>query len=308
MSDNQSVYSESVAYAFFKTFFVPCLRPAFCNCIFSIVKNFFLRQYLAVLLPGRVPVSKVDHNLDAKIPFIPSWITIYIDFTAFWVRLVSFMLRRWKRKSYTCVKDFINSIIRLYLFAAQTYSKNLSTTVRPFYIAKPRFFVIHLLDPHLMCIPSLHVMIVIHTYTQFAAIAKSMGEEEKLKRQILEMKQGALAISQAILFVKQHSVNCVAAALYAMTCFDPEIFPPQEAESFISLLFGKVPQQDRELTPPADCRVHPSASPDTVLPDAVQAEIKAHILYLYRRFLYEKSKAKTWNEPLLNFMRSLPSV
>ena len=305
MNDNRSVYSESVAYAFFKTFLVPCLRPAFFNCIYSIFKSFFFRQFRAAMLPGRVPVSRVDHHLDAKIPFVPSWVTIYLDFTTFWIRILSFMLRRWKRDSYAVVKDFIHSIIRLYLFASQVYTKNFSTTNRPFYIARPRFFLIHLVDPHLMCVPSLHVMVVINTYTKFAAIVRSMGEEEKLNRQTAEIKNGALAITQAILFVKQHSVNCIAASLYAMTCFDPEAFPLQEAEAFTSLLFTET-AQDNELKLPANCRVHPSAAPGTRLPQEVQAEIKAHILNLYRRFLYEKPQAKIWNEPLLNFMRSLP--
>ena len=308
MSNRNSVYNENPAYAFFKTSFSPSLRPGFLFCVSSIFFNFFFRQYRAALLPGRVPVSNVEHPLDLKIPFVPSWVAIYLDFTTFWVRMLSFLLRQYGRRSFTVVREFTYSMGKLYAFAAEAYRKNFSTTSRPFYISRPRFFLIHLVDPHLMCIPSLHVMIVIFTYKMFAVIARTLGEEDKLKAQIEEMKQGALAITQAVVFVKQHSVNCIAAALYAVTCFDSSLFPQEEAEAFCSLLFGQAPDP---VGPAGDARlltnykVHPSASPKTRLPDSVQAEIKAHIVNLYRNFLAQKTQAKTWEEPLLDFMRPL---
>jgi hypothetical protein len=91
--------------------------------------------------------------------------------------------------------------------------------------------------------------------------------------------------------VKQHSVNCVAASLYAMTCFDPSLFPPEEAEDFSSRLFtnhetqfhGPVPSPLKEDAP----------------------EIRAHILNLYRRFLNEQGMG-SWKEPLLAFLRGQP--
>jgi hypothetical protein len=300
MSPKDSVYSEDWFYAFYKSYLIPSLRPAFCKSVPSIFYNFFFSQYRAAFLPGRIPVTKVDHALDEKIPFFPPWVTIYIDFTQFWIRMISFYLRRYKRKAYALMKDFIYSIGDLYAFAAEVYRRNMSTTKRPFYIAKPRFFVIHLADPHLMCIPSLHVMVVIHTYLQFVETAKKLGEYEKLKDQALELKQGALAISQAILFIKQHSVNCIPAALYAMTCFSPDLFPPQEAEAFTNLLFSPAPQACKELQ---KIKVHPSAAPLTKIQEEDKARIKSHILKLYNQFMEEGKTAKFWYEPLLKFLR-----
>ena len=295
-----SVYGETSWYAFLKSISIPLLRPAFVKCVFSIFYNFFFCQHRAAFLPGKIPVSNADHPLDKKIPFVPSWVTIYIDFVHFWIRMLSFVLRRYRRKAYIPVRDFILSMGRLYAWAAVVYKKNLSTTTRPFYIARPRFFVIHLLDPHLMCIPSLHVMVVIHAYTMFGAIAKKMGDEENLKEQVLEMKQGALAISQAILYVKQHSINCIPAALYAMTCYSPDLFPQEEAQAFTNELFSPAPPVTAQLR---NCRVHPSFSPATKLPEGVQAEVKEHILSLYYRFLEEGKTAKSWDEPLVKFLR-----
>jgi hypothetical protein len=300
----KSVYNESTGYTFFKVFCVPSLRRASARCVALIFSNFFFRQYRAALLPGRSPVVRVEHPLDLKVPFVPAWVTIYLDFAAFWVRMLSFLLRSYRRKSFGAVREFIVTMGELYVFAAEVYSKIFSTTARPFYIARPRFLLIHLVDPHLMCIPSLHVMVVILTWTKFAAILRSLGAEEYSAAQIEEMKQGALAITQAILFVKQHSVNCVAAALYAMTCFDPALLPPAEAEAFVALLFGEKPARPGWIS--ADARIHPSAAPAAGIQPSDAAEIRAYITGLYRRFLSEKADAQTWDEPLLNFLRSLP--
>jgi len=301
MGKSDSVYSESTAYLFAKTFFTPSLRPAVLKCVRSIFSNFFGRQYLSAFFSGRLPVSKVDHQLDKKIPFTPSWVAIYIDFIQFWIRMLTFFLKRYGRKAYVPARDFILSVGKLYEYAGEVYSKNLSTTRRPFYIARPRFFLIHLADPHLYCVPSLHVMIAIHTYTMFSVIAKQLGEKDKLQEQIDEMKHGALAISHAILYIKQHSVNCIPTALYAMTCFDPVNFPKEEAEEFIKLLFSPAPEGDESLR---KIKVHPAASPLIKISDADKADIRGHIVSLYRKFLSERDESRPWYEPLLKFLRS----
>jgi hypothetical protein len=307
MKSASSVYDESPAYTFVKSISVSSLRPAVIRCVTSIVYNFFFRQYRAALLPGRVPVSKVDHPLDLKIPFVPSWVTIYLDFVFFWIRMVGFLLHTYGRGAYDAAREFIVSMGRLYSFAAETYRKNFSTTDRPFYIARPRFFVIHLMDPHLMCVPSLHVMIVIWTYRKFAAILGSFNDAGRRAAQIEEMKQGALAITHAILFVKQHSVNCIAAALYAMTRFDGELFPPEEAESFINLLFWEAPPAapPRSGRLPANYKTRPWAAPRTKIPAEDASIIKTHIISLFRRFVEEGKTARKWEEPLLNFMKPM---
>ncbi|MCL2805250.1 MAG: hypothetical protein FWD26_04860 [Treponema sp.] len=311
MRKSEGIYGESTVYAFYKCFLTPQLRPVSCRTVSSIFCNFFLRQHIAAFLPGRIPVSKADHEIDGKIPFTPSWITIYIDFTQFWIRMLSFYLRRYGRKAYKIIADFIKSIGDLYAYAAEVYTKNFSTTKRPFYIARARFLLIHLVDPHLMCIPSLHVMVVIHTYKQFIAAAKELGVEEKYKDQIEVMKQGALAISRAILFVKQHSVNCVPTALYAMTCFSPEHFPPKEAEEFINLLFSPASDAKEKVSgalPEVFPRVHPAASPKIKISDEDQEIIKKHIMSLYRSFLSQRDASKPWYDPLLEFLKKLPKI
>jgi hypothetical protein len=224
----------------------------------------------------------VDHPLDGDIPFKPRWVGVYLDFVAFWIRMIGFLLRRYPRGAREPVRRFIVTMGELYAFAAEVYLKNLSTTRRPRYYSRPRFALIHLADPHLMCIPSLHVMVAIRTYTSFRRILLSLGEAEVMAPRIGELRRGALAITEAILHVKQHSVNCIPAAMYAMTRFDPPLFPPEEAEDFVFRLFR-----------------------DPGLPEQGEA-IREHIITLYRRFLSEGRAAPSWKDPLLLFLAAQP--
>jgi hypothetical protein len=285
-----SVRDQSTVLSMLKILMNPALRGPAVKCVASIFRNFFFLQYKAVLFPGRIPVTSVDHPLDAKVPFIPRWVDIYLDFVAFWIRILGFLLDRYGRRAVVPVREFLNAMNRLYRFSAEVYAKNMSTTRRPYYIARPRFFLIHLTDPHLMCIPSLHVMVMILSYTRFRRILSAFGEGESLGERIDEINAGAALITEAILYVKQHSVNCVPAAMYAMSRFDPALFPPSEAEVFVSRLFAR-----------------PGALPGISAGDGML--IRDHIIALYRRFMDEGSDpGKPWEEPLLRFLQELPDA
>jgi hypothetical protein len=266
----------------------PALRGPALRCIASIFRNFFFLQYKAVLFPGRVPVTSVDHPLDDRVPFIPRWVDIYLDFVSFWIRILGFLLARFGRRALASARDFLDAMDRLYRFSAEVYAKNMSTTRRPYYIARPRFFLIHLTDPHLMCIPSLHVMVMILSYTRFQDMLRVLGAGESLEEQVDEVNAGAALITEAILYVKQHSVNCVPAAMYAMSRFDPALFPRQEAERFVSRLFAR-----------------PGTLPG--IPAGDGALIRNHIIALYRRFMDESQASRDpWEAPLLRFLQGLP--
>ncbi|MDR0512257.1 MAG: hypothetical protein LBG93_04045 [Treponema sp.] len=282
-TETANIADESLGMSFVRVFASPRTRIPALRCVASIFKNFFFAQYRAAFLPGRIPVSSVDHPLDGKIPFTPGKVGIYLDFVAFWIRSLGFIMRTYGRQADEIAKTFIQTMGSTYEWAAAIYQKHLSTTVRPFYIANPRFLPIHGLDPHLMCIPSLHVMVVIRTYTFFRKAFSQLGGQNTEAR-TEELYRGAIAITEAVLFIKQHSVNCIPAAMYAMTKFDPALFPEAEAERFTSQLF---------LT-----EKHPSAA------DA--EEIRRHILVLYRRFAAEGEKTADWRKPLLDFLREMP--
>ncbi len=258
----------------------PIVARAGGRCAASAIKDFFFFQHRAAWFPGRVPVSSVDHPLDERIPFRPDWVRIYLDFVPFWIRTAGFLIKRYGKSAEQAAADFVDSMGLLYSFAGKVYRENLSTTRRPRYLKHPRFVLIHLTDPHLMCVPSLHVMIVIRCYTKFRDIARALGEEEALEPFIEELYRGALAITESILFVKQHSVNCISAAMYAMTRFDAELFPPEEAERFARDLYGD----------------------GAGLPEETGEAVRRHIHELYRRFMEEGERCDDWRRPLLDFL------
>jgi len=282
----EQIAKESVPLTFIRVLGKPYLRVTALRCIASIFRHFFFLQYRAAFLPGLIPVTRVDHPLDSKIPFLPGKVNIYLDFVAFWVRTVGFLLRNCGRRALEPARNFLETMGALYAHAAEVYGKNLSTTDRPFYLRRPSFLLIHAVDPHLMCIPSLHVMVVIRTYTLFREMIKTLEKEEYFSSQAEELRLGALNITEAVLFIKQHSVNCIPAAMYAMTCFDPRLFPPEEAEIFVDGIFreAKAPcKEDRE-------------------------DILNYILSMYRSFMEQGKNSEDWRAPLLDFLKKLPGA
>ncbi|MDR2073275.1 MAG: hypothetical protein LBP60_07570, partial [Spirochaetaceae bacterium] len=263
------------------------------RCIAIILKKFFFFQFKSALFPGRVPVSWIKHELDDRIPFNPRFVRIYLDFTGFWIRIVGFLCIRYPKKGPAMAVDFINSISRLYLFAFQIYRKNLSTTTRPRYTKTFYFRLIHLLDPHLMCLPSLHVMIVIQTYIRFREYVRTMGEAEALGSLTERVLAGALRITDAVLYVKQHSINCVAAALYTMNRLYPSRFTAADAETFAYGLFKSGTGRD---IPP---EYAPFYTGDLVSPEDI-AWLREHIISLYRFFL--ETETGNWKRPLLAYL------
>ncbi|MDR0759144.1 MAG: hypothetical protein LBF74_03425 [Treponema sp.] len=274
------IANESPIHTVFRVLCRPALRKTALRAAKSMMYNFFFLQYKAALLPGRIPVTPVDHPLDKEIPFTPGWVAIYLDFVSFWIRMIGFLLTQYGRRAAAPVMDFIDTLGQLYVFAAEIYTKNLSTTARPRYYGHPRFVLIHAADPHLMCIPSLHVMVVIRTYTKFTSIIRSLGDERRFAPQIEELRRGALDITEAILYVKQHSVNCVSAAMYAMSRFDPGLFSGEEAGDFTAALFTRPGSPEKSET------------------------LRAYILEKYRLFLEEGEKGTDWKAPLLAFLSS----
>jgi hypothetical protein len=239
-------------------------------------------QYKAALFPKKARISQVDHPLDEEIPFTPSWVNVYMDFSPFWVRTQAFLAKTFGKAAYPHIDSFIRGIGELYAFASVVYSRNFSTTRRPVYIGKPGFISIHMFDPHLMCIPSLHVMVVVMTYTRLWQVLEILDSKKEFASELQSIRRHALDITESILYVKQHSINCIAAALYAMTRFDGQLFPESEARDFVNSLFienGPVSESARQA-------------------------IKKHITGLYDSFIVAGENSENWEQPLLDFLAS----
>jgi hypothetical protein len=273
---------------FWRSVFTLALRPLWRSYLFmikSILYNFFYLQYKAVLFPQKVKVSNVSHPLDETIPFTPSWINIYMDFSPFWIRTQAFLAETFGKAADPHIAAFTRGIGELYAYAAVVYKRCFSTTRRPFYLGKPGFIPIHVLDPHLMCIPSLHVMVVIMAYTRIRKVLGVFGAEKDYSGEIESVRGKALGITESILYVKQHSINCIAAALYAMTRYDAELFPVSEAHDFTDALFT-------------------SGGPVSPVSPVSGAAIKRHILGLYHDFIDSGGGGENWEQPLLDFLEN----
>lgn len=283
MKQKEHIADRSVLFSVFKLLTYKKIRKAGLFCLGTALRDFFGLQFKQKLLP-EAPVYQVDHPLDNEIPFKPEQVDIYLDFVYFWIRTAAFIMDKFGKDAEEEVASFIYSMGRLYSFAAEVYRKGFSTTRRPRYYKRLRFIIIHLFDPHLMCIPSLHVMVVCRTYTAFRYIAEKLNAKKELAPYIDELTIGARAITESILYVKQHSINCIPAAFYALTRFDSKLFSPEEMHRFSEGLFLGAADIDAEQ----------------------KKTILNHIWTLYSQFMDEGQKTDHWEQVLLSFLKTKP--
>ncbi|MBQ3800558.1 MAG: hypothetical protein II837_09710, partial [Treponema sp.] len=97
-----------------------------------------------------------------------------------------------------------------------------------------------------------------------------------------ELKEEGFSIGRSVLFLKQHSVNCLPAALYMMCRITPDLFTPDDARTCIS-----------GLLPPAE----------NIAPED-KAEITAYITGLFELLINDADGEKDWTLPLKNWLDS----
>jgi hypothetical protein len=95
-----------------------------------------------------------------------------------------------------------------------------------------------------------------------------------------ELYDGAIEITETVLYVKQHSVNCIPAAIYLVVKNFEEWISVDDGRKFIKSLFLK---------------------PEG-FSDSQATEIRNYILNSYEKYLIEGEKSEHWYEPLWNFL------
>jgi len=257
---------------------------AVCGYLGTVLKDFFWLQFAVKWRLKKVPIVNVDHPLDDEVPFAPDKVGVYLDFVAYWVRPIGYIGRRFgdaAQRRYAI--EFLGLIDRCYREAAHVYRFQMSTTRRPRY-RRGRFLVIQLLDPHYLCVPSLHVMIVVLAYTFYRRAFTELGvtgaEAADLDRELFE---GAVQITETVLYIKQHSVNCIPAALYAMSRITADQVTASEVDVFIDRLFVDAPllaestgDRIRAAIREAFGRLTAEGRADADWPPAVQRFLLAH--------------------------------
>ena len=273
----------SVVAIFARTFWHRKTRRAMLAYLGTVMRDFFFLQFSVKFGLKKIPILNVDHPLDQTVPFTPDKVSIYLDFVAFWVRPLGYIGQRFGRDAqleYTV--QFLGLVDRCYRDAAEVYRFRMTTTKRPKY-RKGHFLTIHLFDPHYLCVPSLHIIIVVLAYTFYRKAFAELGmEKEEADILNAELYDGAVAIAETVLYIKQHSVNCIPAALYAMTRITPEEVTPTEVIRFIESLF---------------------AQPDGVTAENA-ARIRAHIEDMYEELFLEGCHDSSWITPLQRWLNA----
>ncbi len=278
-----SISSLPIAIIYIYIFTHITLLVALIKYLVIVIKDFFLLQFFVKWGWKKIPITNVDHKLDQEVPFEPSLAPIYLNFIYFWGRPLALLVLRLKHTSKKYIIEYFNLIGILYKTAADFYSYNMTTTHRPTkkdYRDK-NFDTIRSLDPHYLCVPSLHVAIVILCFTFFTDVfEKEAFSEEEKDFYSKELYAGAIQIAETVLYVKQHSVNCIPAAIYLMTKTSKNLFTIDKAIQFIDDLF-----KDQS----------------NISPEAKKA-INEHIHFHFEEFLLAGQFEEDWTIPLKHWL------
>ncbi|MDR3312645.1 MAG: hypothetical protein LBS64_05900 [Spirochaetaceae bacterium] len=249
--------------------------PALLCYLAVVIRDFFTLQYCARRGPTAAAVVPVDHPLDALVPFRPDLAALYLDFINYWIRPFSMALRRYPGKKGLCLcRDFLTLLRVTYREAARVYRFRLSTTARP-PCTTPLICRIRRIDPHLLCVPSLHVAILALTWAYWRDVLNAEG-----RAMAEDLWAGALNITESVLYVKQHSVNCISAALHMTNRLIPTLFTPADAVSFIDALFREAPDITAEA----------------------QGQLREYMRRLFDRFQSDPAGSSDWAQPVKDWL------
>lgn len=241
--------------------------------------DFFMPQFFK----GKTTVVNVDHPLDSTIEFMPHYVKKYLSFVKLWITTLSYIVYKIGRASFIDVNEFLKGLIFAYRESAYVYKKCKSTMIRPNYKKGLQFKVIHYTDPHLHCIPSLHVIVVVYNYIMGKKILEKFSDKKSVQKDAVKwLYQQAVIITDTILYVKQHSINCISTSLFFMTVNYPDFFGKKDVYGFIEDLFSFTESKIKK-----------------------EKEIKNHIRKLYDSFIKKYSKNQIdYKEILLEFLQN----
>lgn len=257
------------------------------STLHTIIWDFFLIQFNRKLHLNKIPIKNVDHPLDKKVPFEPERVDVYLSFIHFWISPLAMLIKRYGPWNGTKIcREFLHYLKLAYKEAARMYKQSLTTTRRPKYTKTGPFKTIHMFDPHYCCVPSLHIAIICLVYSFYRMIfeRENFSQEEKLNWN-QRLYTHAVDIADTVLYIKQHSVNCIPAALYLMTTIAPEFFTKEDALQFTDDLFTR----------------------NSTVPSEDAQQIRNHITNTFNNFYTEGQKLKDkteWTKPIVEWLSS----
>lgn len=266
--------------------YLPLLYPTSVqvwSLIWTVLKDFFFLQIKQKLHLSHRPVIYVDTEIDEKIPFTPKYVKDYMSFVGYFVKPLDMLKKRLGyRKAAHYISVYVKFLNHIYKNAAKIYRFCLTTTTRPKYLKNQKFRTIHFFDPHLLCVPSIHVCIATGVYAWFKQFFKiGIFPEDEVEFRLKELREHSIKIVESVLFIKQHSVNCVPLAMYMMTStMNKSFFSTQDAVDFIDELFVNCPE----------------------IKDEDKKEITRHFHYMYERALLENCYSDDWQSCIKHWL------
>jgi hypothetical protein len=258
------------------------------------LRQFFLPQFQTAIFRTR-PVVYVDHPIDRAIPFQPSMVSLYMSFIPLWMNAVFCLNRRYGRAAEAQLVAFLEGIAGLYDEAGSIYLRCHSTTVRPKRLPNPGCAMIQVLDPHLNCIPSLHVTIVFGAWMLARGVVDAMGEtmgdtmgdrgEPRAEAWLEALYNHAQRIAETTMLMKQHSVNCVGASLWYLHARYPESFSEDHCKAIIDGLFTL---EGRDVP--------------------VKEEARTRIREVFTLLKQDAAGGGHWRDPILRFLEGFPGT
>jgi hypothetical protein len=248
--------------------------------ILAVIRFFFMPQFGNVIFKRR-PVAAMDEPIDAMIAYDPGRIGVYLNFISFWMGTAFRLRQNYGMRADPLIEGYIDELAGLYRAAGSVYLTIHTTTTRPVCLSDPRLAILYIFDPHLNCIPSLHVLVVLSNWAFARRALEALGEDGDGSAQdwLSSIRAHALLIIDSVMYLKQHSFSCIGASFFFMEQVYPDYFNDGMCLALVEDLFQR--EEDEG----------PNAARKRIL--EVYFELKADPLAAHGR----------WREPLLAMLK-----
>jgi hypothetical protein len=207
------------------------------------VTEFFLPQFETRLFPGLRPVVTLAHPVDERMPFRPQRLRFYLGYMGLVLRTLGFIHASCGPAAQPDIARMLRELCRLYYLSGAVYRRCQSTTSHRLPLqANPYSLLIRLFDPHLHCVPSLHILAVCYNYwAAREVLCRRLPADHPALACVSELFDIAVRITETVLLVKQHSVLDIAPSLFLLSRAVPG-YDDAEVERFVGAVFRRRPE------------------------------------------------------------------
>ncbi len=208
----------------------PRFRRAYLRLCMTIFRTYIRPQFFQGRGHRKI---QLDTELDARLPFDPTWLPCYLGFVRLWEGSLGWLHIRFGDRALPELEGFVQGMESLFLAARGVFAELDSTVAsRPGFWppgpwpsgpgrggrpARLDWLLIQCFDRNSFCFPSLHVMIVRYNAARIEAgldRLRSPGEDFSAEKAFLEER--ALRIVESIVHVKQHGLSDIPAGLFLL--------------------------------------------------------------------------------------------